>query len=120
MLNAMEQNKREPETITGIKAVRYEFGTLKENIKAYPLYIKEPKSNIFLKKIKEKQEQGKNDEYFIVYRVELIKFEHEGERYNVQFKRKVLSPNSKLVQAVAKILSGDENPEEYITKYYNK
>ena len=108
------------EEIKGTKSVRFEFGTLEENSRAYPLYIKEQKTPVFLKKIEDKQQLDKNHKYFIVYRTELIKFEHEEERYNVEFKKKVLSPNSKLVFEVAKIVSGLEDPTEYIEEYYNK
>lgn len=108
------------EEITGIKKVRYEFGTLEENNRAYPLYLKEQRTQVLLNKVKEKQDQGKNFKYFIVYRVELISFDYEDEHYNVQFKRKVLSPQSKLVQGVAQILCGEEDATEYIEQYYNK
>lgn len=108
------------EEIKGTKSVRFEFGTLEKNTRAYPLYIKEQKTPIFLKKIKEKQNKNKNFKFFIVYRTELIKFEHEEEQYNIEFKKKVLSPNSKLVIEVAKLVSGKEDPTSYIEEYYNK
>jgi hypothetical protein len=109
-----------PETITGIKKVRFEFGTLEENNRGYPLYVKEQKTPVFLKKIEEKQENNKNYKFFIVYRTELIQFEHENVKYNVEFKKKVLTPNSKLVAEVAKILSPDDDYMSYIQEYYNK
>ena len=109
------------EEITGTKKIRYEFGTLEDNNRAYPLYIKEQKTHNFLKKIQDKQEAGKNYKFFIVYRVELISFEHEGEYYNVEFKKKVLSPSSALVKEVAKIVTPEgENIDEYVSTYYNK
>ena len=114
--------KKQAEKITGKKKVRYEFGTLGENNRAYPLYIKEQLTPTFLEKIENKQNEGKNYKYFIVYRVELISFEHEGEYYNVPYKTKTLTKNSALLKEVANILAKDSGmtTEEYIAEYYNK
>jgi len=106
--------------VTGKTKVRYEFGTLEEPTRGYPLYIKEKKTQVFLDKIRKKQEEGKNYKFFIVYRVELISFEYEGEYYNVEFRKKVLSPNSALAREVAKIVSEGEDVEKYMEEYYNK
>lgn len=106
--------------IQGRTKVRYEFGTLEENNRAYPLYVKEHKTQVFLDKIAKKQREGKNFKYFIVYRVELVSFEYEAEYYTVEFRKKVLTPNSNLLKEVSKIVAEEENPEEYVEKYYNK
>lgn len=116
------ENRRPENTVEATISYRYEFGTLEENNRAYPRYVKEKNTKRFIEKIEDKQSDNKNFKFFIVKRVELYSFEFEGKKYNDIFNEKTLSPKSKLVLKIASILSKDTtlSPEKYIETYYNK